>query len=316
MSTQRNKRPPKRSGQGSKSNNALVKQNKGLKIGIMFAVIAAGLVTVLWSDAEYNWTGLNFFGTGDEGGTTTTSAFALTLYDPLLGKNLDLDDFDATVWRLPISGDWTDRVQMETGTLASISEADIRLPDDGSACMFVVDYNGTVPHSDTLYGEEHDWGARDYYRRMARIYRGQANQLDSYQTPGSANIIVTNLESCAFINVTADNVTTSANISITVMTNASQPLSQYKAFYDYAAMDWVKPYILFTANATINSTSFSVSGDVEQSLPSTTTKLVEFETLGATPSIFEMHWDPDTPNTVQINTAQLGFSTVLASAGS
>jgi len=237
------------------------------------------------------------------------TTFSIEVIDGMTLESLDEGDFDYTLYGSDDLNDWLSFDTIDSGSgLNKISDSDL---DTDDYTYFVVAYNGTRPNSD--FDEEDQLGDRTYYERWAQLQKGKKNTLYAYWQPSSAGIVAVNQDSFAYINVATSNITTAANATFMVGTNATQEDSAYVSGSNYQNEISDAPSIVIHFNTTVALSDFSVSGTSKSRVNSTAIKY-SFSMLSPIVQTFEGNWDPDAAD-IQINQAHLQWKdTVLASA--
>lgn len=234
--------------------------------------------------------------------------FSIHVVDGMLGKTLPNDEFDYVLYGSDDLTDWLEFEEVDADdSLDHITVADFA--DDFN--YFVIAYNASVEHDDNIYGEDNDWGVRNYYTRWSILDPEGPNVLIAYQTPSDTDFVLINSETFANIAFTTD-IADQLNFTIIAAINQSQrDVAKWVAGpnYESEVADYLT--IRLTFNVTIALTDISISGTSKYRISDTVIGF-KFAELSAVPTVLNVVWDDDAPDCVINNYALYFGDTQLA----
>lgn len=194
---------------------------------IVVGIIAVGLILTLI------FTGVIRFSIAP---ASTSTTYSIHVWDGALNEELDTDSFYYNLYGTNTS-DFADFDLLDNDTGIDISASDMLNPSgtDDTYTMFWVQYNGTQPHDDNIYGADNDLGTRVYAERWARVYPDRANNLVAYQEFGTNDVDIF-IFNAGTGNEThtlgSGEISHHTNVTVAIMTNATKTTAMFVPYYD------------------------------------------------------------------------------------
>lgn len=261
-------------------------KNKKARNGLIafgcIALVACVFLGISYSNPNATW---NPFGTPPPPPVDTPAETVINLTDPLY-TSLDLDkkDFTAALHGLPTGEDPT--IFANWAVITSVNDLD-DIDDD------VLDADTYsrwfVGYYDTVMAVE-DEAPRQYGYREAEIFKGQTNNLVTYDTPdGGAAFVVYNSVTGAYIDITAVNITYATNFTILAIINVTETRSAYVEYFSFTDWSYISLNFRLTFNGTVTTEAMYGTGMSRMSEPTLYLRF-SFDYLGISPKAFPMYW--------------------------
>jgi len=195
---------------------------------------------------------------------------SISVFDGHLNAELDTSSFSYDLYGTNTSSVNDLDILKSGNDIGSISSSDMISPSSGNHYnIFWLEYNGTQPHDDDIYGESNDRGARMYGERWAWINATGPNKLTTYETPNVVVMHVFNAETNAILTTPLNNqVIIGTNITLWIGMNASQPEAMYAPCYSPLLGDDIQVHFVITFDNTPVKTDFTVKDANEHVLSS------------------------------------------------
>lgn len=250
------------------------------------------------------------------GGSTVTppGEFDVLAWDSPRNLKLPSNAFNYTLWGVTGTDltDFGNFDELDTGdSLSDISAADLdpdydrwvlRAAGKVEADWWDPDDAAVIQDEDTLYDHY-------YYNRYFVLSKTSVNTLMFYETPTDGNFIAVYSENFTVVDMTKG-ISAPINTTLFAGTNASQKFAKYVAGENYENEAADQPTWIITTNTTISMSWLSMQGCVKSRVNDTALKFT-FGVLGPVPSVFNLIWNNNDAEDIEIASIQLLFGDKL-----